>query len=263
MITAKGVTGNTPLTHKELLQKEYNKELKRIKQFIRRATKRGYIFEENAIPQKPQRITSSSVNKLKKITPTTLYEKAKFVDTKQGKTIKGTEARKQERRTSALKAAQTRAKQKLEKLEKVRNKFYTDKNKKGKIEKKDTSQKYATLEGVREQIRQWTPSSIWNNRLSDVKQRDKNTLENILNGAIAQQGEEAVGKRLEENSLEVNTLLQEILYGSGTTEGNFKNGRTQVNFDLARFSAIVMGRSLTVEESMDLTELAETLEVNN
>lgn len=255
MATAKGVTGNTPLTHKELLQKEYDKELKRIKQFIRRATKRGYIFEENAIPQKPQRITSSSVNKVKKITPTTLYEKAKFVDTKQGRTIKGTEARKQERRTSALKAAQTRAK-------KIRDKFYKDK---GYIKGTGSPPKqvYATLENVREQIRQWTPSTIWNSRLSDVKQRDKNTLENILNGAIAQQGEEAVSKRLEENSLEVNALLQEILYGSGSKEGNFKNGRTQVNFDLARFSAIVMGRSLTVEESMDLTELAETLEVNN
>ena len=63
--------------------------------------------------------------------------------------------------------------------------------------------------------------------------------------------------------MEANTLVQEILYGSGDREGNFKDGRTQVNFDLARFSAIIMGRPLTVDESKDLAEIAENLEVIN
>ena len=36
-------------------EKLYSKQLKRIKQFIRRAEKRGFIFEENIIPKKPKK----------------------------------------------------------------------------------------------------------------------------------------------------------------------------------------------------------------
>lgn len=248
------------INKKVLLEQEYNKQLKRIKQFIRRATKRGYIFEENIIPKKPKKITQASVNRLKNITPAKLYQKSKAFSPFENKVVKGTEVRKQERKASAKKAAQTR-------LNRIRNKFYNDYKesgyKKGKIEKKDTSQTFATLEGIREEIRKWTPSTIWTSGLTEAKQRDKNILENILNGAISQEGEETVGKRLEENSMEANTLVQEILYGSGDREGNFKDGRTQVNFDLARFSAIIMGRPLTVDESKDLAEIAENLEVIN
>lgn len=265
MAKAKGVKGIKPVTQQDLTKQAYNKELRRIKQFIRRVTKRGYIFEENIIPKKPKKITQSSVNRLKKITPSVLYEKSTAVDPLEGGIVKGTVARKQERKVSARKAVQTKSRKNLERVRReakqARDRYYRDRDDKG--TGTPPSQIYATLENVREQIRQWTPQTNWTTGLSEAKRRDVNILENILNGAIAQQGEEAVGKRLEENSLEINALLQEILYGSGSKEGNFKDGRTQVNFDLARFSAIVMGRPLTVEESIDLTDLAENLEVNN
>lgn len=119
------------------------------------------------------------------------------------------------------------------------------------------------LEGIREELRRWTPQPNWTTTLSEVKTKDKNKLERILDGAISSEGERAVAERLQNNADEVNALVQEILYASGDTEGNFKNGRTQVNFDLARFSAIIMGRPLTVDESIDLTELAETMELEN
>ena len=119
------------------------------------------------------------------------------------------------------------------------------------------------LEGIREELRRWTPQPNWTTTLSEVKAKDKNKLERILDGAIASEGERTVAERLQNNADEVNALVQEILYASGDTEGNFKNGRTQVNFDLARFSAIIMGRPLTVDESIDLTELAETMELEN
>lgn len=119
------------------------------------------------------------------------------------------------------------------------------------------------LANIRAEIERWTPVPNWTPSLAEAKTHDKNVLESALNGAIEQYGEQAVAQRLQENAEEINTLVQEILYGSGGKEGNFKNGRTQVNFDLARFSAIIMGRPLTVDESIDLTELAETMELEN
>lgn len=267
-------------TAKAEIEQAYRKERKRIQQFIRRAKKRGYVFEENVLPDKPKKITQASVNRLKKITPTVLYQKSTAV-APYGGIVKGTKARQQERFESARKGVQTRAHniyereqretqrflddlaREREKRERsrARERFYEDRENEGTGE--PPRQSYATIENVREEIRRWTPQPNWSKSLADLKERDKGILENLLNGAIASQGEEAVARRLEENSVEINALLQEILYGSGSKEGNFKNGRTQVNFDLARFSAIIMGRSLTVEESMDLTDLAENLEVNN
>lgn len=119
------------------------------------------------------------------------------------------------------------------------------------------------LANIRAEIERWTPMPNWTPSLAEAKRHDKNVLENTLNGAIAQDSERAVAQRLQENASEVNTLVQEILYASGSKEGNFSNGRTQVNFDLARFSAIIMGRPLTVDESIDLTELSETMELEN
>lgn len=267
------------------IEQAYRKERKRIQQFIRRAKKRGYVFEENVLPDKPKKVTQASVNRLKKLTPQVLYSKSRAIGATSLKIVKGLEARKEERILSARKAALTRilkprkTKPKLyeqipdedytyrdedyddQYSTKARDRFYRNRDDVG--TGSPPKQIYATLENVREEIRRWTPQPNWTKSLADLKERDKSILENLLNGAIASQGEEAVARRLEENSVEINALLQEILYGSGSKEGNFKDGRTQVNFDLARFSAIIMGRSLTVEESMDLTDLAENLEVNN
>lgn len=249
---------------------EYAKQLRRLKRFIISASERGFIFSPDVIPNKPKRITKASINKLKKITPEELYKKAKYIIPETGETVSGTEGRRYERSKASKKGAETKKRKKMiaeakakakKERKRIRDKFYKDREDKGVDD--IPSQTFATLENVREQISQWIPQSHWSPSLSYAKERDKNILENILIGAIAQQGEETVGQRLEENSIEINALLQEILYGSGSKEGNFKDGRTQVNFDLARFSAIVMGRPLTVDESIELTDVSENFEINN
>lgn len=89
--------------------KEYNKELRRIKQFIRRAEKRGYQFKDNVIPERPNRITKASVRKLKKITPETLYKKSVYGgEATFGEVVKGTEGRKAERKLARQRASETR-----------------------------------------------------------------------------------------------------------------------------------------------------------
>lgn len=64
---------------KTAVEQEYNKQLKRVKSFVRRAEKKGFIFSENVIPSKPKRITQASVRKLEKLTPTKLFQKAEYV----------------------------------------------------------------------------------------------------------------------------------------------------------------------------------------
>lgn len=94
----------------QLNNREYNKQLRRIKQFIRRAEQRGYQFAPNTIPQKPKNVTKASVRKLARLTPERLYQKAVYGgEATYGEIVSGTEGIKAERSARARKAAQTRA----------------------------------------------------------------------------------------------------------------------------------------------------------
>lgn len=79
-------------------RKEYNRQRKRIQNFISRNKKRGFLFDENILPKIPKRVTQASVNRLKKITPEKLYSKAKHLDTETGEITKGLQASKELRR---------------------------------------------------------------------------------------------------------------------------------------------------------------------
>lgn len=88
----------------------YLKEEKRIKAWKSRAEKRGYTVPESVIPTRPKRYTKQSVQRLKELTPPKLYGMSTYtVQTPHSKiTLKGTKARKNERRIAAQKAQQTR-----------------------------------------------------------------------------------------------------------------------------------------------------------
>lgn len=90
-------------------ERDYYKQVKRIKQFIRRAEKRGYQFNEYVIPQRPKRITQASVRKLAKLTPAKLYQKAEYGGSASyGEVVTGVKGARLERYLRAKKAAETR-----------------------------------------------------------------------------------------------------------------------------------------------------------
>ena len=90
-------------------ERAYSKQVRRIKQFIRRAEKRGYQFNENALPQRPKRVTQASVRKLVKLTPEKLYQKAVYGGSAtMGEIVPAIEGLKLERSLRAKKASQTR-----------------------------------------------------------------------------------------------------------------------------------------------------------
>ncbi len=105
------------------LQLDYKKQVKRLKQAVRRAEKRGYIVPENVIPKQPKRITKKSVERLKKITTKEIYSKSEKLEFETGELIPGEVARKQERSESAKKAAKTK-KEKRYNAEKGESEYY-------------------------------------------------------------------------------------------------------------------------------------------
>ena len=120
-----------------------------------------------------------------------------------------------------------------------------------------------TLAGIESQIDNWQPLANGTPSLETAKRHDRSVLMAELAGAIMSEGRDVVAQRLKEKAEEINGLVSEILYASGSKEGNFKDGRTQVNEDLARFSAIIKGRALNLEESRRLTEISEKAELEN
>ena len=86
----------------------FKKQVTRIKNFIRRATKRGYEFSDNVIPTMPKRVTNKSIEKIKNIKPKDLYSKASYLDKSTGEMVSGSIGRKIERNLSTQKAKETR-----------------------------------------------------------------------------------------------------------------------------------------------------------
>ena len=217
-------------------QQEWEKELKRLNRFIKRAEKRGYIFDENIIPETPQRITKKKLSEIKQINADVLYDTAKYFDKETGQTLSGLEGRRIERRKSAQKAAQTK-------------KFKSQNTAPEKPALPKESD--IVLRNIEEMIANWQPSWHWSNYFIEVKKRDKTTLENLLQQTISEIGREEVAKRLQNAATNVIDTAERILYSSD---------EEQVNLDLVDIATIIKGRSLTPEESIDLTESSEYFE---
>lgn len=204
-------------------QQAWKKELKRLQQFIRRAKKRGYIFPDDVIPETPKRITKKQLLKIKGINPQTLYSQAEFYNPTTGETISGVEGRKFERKRSARKAQAT--------------KIFLPR------------QRDLVLQNIIDLINQFTPSSLWSDYWTQKKETDKNKLQSLLDNAIAQEGADVAAERLQNYAGDIERIINSILYGSD---------EEQLQFDMVEFATIIKGRSLTQQESSELTDLMES-----
>lgn len=207
------------------LEAQVKKELRRIKRFVREAEKRGYVFSENAIPTLPKSgITAGTLRKLQKKTSAALYKKASYT-TPQGKRIRGTTRKAQERSEAAKKGHVTR-------------------------------RAYQVLKTIRQMLADWTPSPLWDARLTELKEEDKNLLERVLDGAISELGEKQVAYNLEKQAKRAIELVEEIIYGASGKQ-YAQGGREHAQALTVEFTAIVYDRPLTVKESKEYTEYGE------
>ena len=96
------------------LKRKYQKEYKRVKNLVRSFEKRGYVVPESVKSIKPMsetKVTTRSLNRLKNITPESLYRKSRYI-TPEGKKTSGVRGRDLEREAAGRKAAETRKKSK-------------------------------------------------------------------------------------------------------------------------------------------------------
>ena len=166
----------------------FKKQLTRIKNFIRRATKRGYEFSDDIIPTMPKRVTKKSIEKIKNIKPKDLYSKASYLDKSTGEIVSGSTGRKIERNLSSQKAKETRKNN--------NNKRHSNNNK-----------NYITYETV-----------IMRNFYEYIKSFTSNKIRDSLYGMIKslehEQGRTEVAKALQNMPLQFHEILARCGYDS-------------------------------------------------
>ena len=166
----------------------FKKQVTRIKNFIRRATKRGYEFSDNVIPTMPKRVTNKSIEKIKNIKPKDLYSKASYLDKSTGEMVSGSTGRKIERNLSTQKAKETRKNN--------NNKRHSNNNK-----------NYITYETV-----------IMKNFYEYIKSFTSNKIRDSLFGMIKtlehEQGRTEVAKALQNMPLQFHEILARCGYDS-------------------------------------------------
>lgn len=198
-------------------QREFQNEVRKVKRRIRDLRSEG-IFVEYEIPT-PSRVTSKQLTKIKSIT------KRKLRDIYKKQQIEALNIKQEKEKIVPKKVHRA-----IRKPKSAKKLYYPEVN-------------LLILNNVREMIENFTPMTNWSEYFTQVKIADRNISLNILNGAISEYGEAAVAKRLNAHARDINELVLGILYDSG---------RDEVQSDLQRFSAIVTGRALTVQESKDL-----------
>lgn len=93
-------------------QKAFKKQRKRLSQAVRRAEKQGYIFQDNVVPQMPQRVTKKQLNKITNLKPKDLYKNAEWVDRETGEIFSATERKEQVKRAGIEKTKETKKRKK-------------------------------------------------------------------------------------------------------------------------------------------------------
>lgn len=195
-------------------EKLYSKQLKRIKQFIRRAEKRGFIFEENIIPQRPKKVTKASVRKLERLTPEKLYKKSLYLEESTGEIEEGQKRRKEERKQSARKAAKTRKERKKQR----RNWTFDDAEKN--LDKLPSEGKEVFKNIIDEFVSRLQIDTSWVGRKRrrpvalQESIRSQGFLISLINQQIALFGEEEIGNRLQAKSDKLGELLSIVLWDS-------------------------------------------------
>lgn len=227
-------------------QREYAKQVKRIKQFISRAEKRGYRFEADILPPTPKRVTKQAVQRLKQITPNVLYEKSTTIDYETGEIISGTLGRKLEKQESARKSAETRKRNK-----KKEQQYYPNG---GDIIAYNVVDDFiARLQEPDPTVFPYKKSLA--SKIEDLirsRREAKTTLLSLTNSVINEIGKQGLAWRLEKSVSDVNDALDAMLYRASSSD--------EVRSACMHLATVIKGSPLTFTEAMDIAEQDEYYE---
>lgn len=191
---------------------EYNRNVKRIKQFIRRAEKRGYVFPEIKLPKG---------KKIRELTPEKLYKKAVYGgEATFGEVVPAEEGLKAERSAISKKSAQTRA----EKKEAERRFFSGEQTGKSSPEYLPIKENITIsnfIDGLIEKLQEPSEEYYYfstrkgkqikhKDRIAVIRSDRKKYLLGLLYREINSIGKEGVANRLESKQDEISDLINVI-----------------------------------------------------
>lgn len=250
------------------VRSEYNKERRRIQNFLRRAEKRGYIDTEDILPPVPKTVTQASVRRLKKLTANELYKKMKFVDRETGAIYSGTRGREIEREQAGKKAARTRKENK-----EAERQFWDGVQPvaptpsgsdvyNGPLPPSGGEIIYDNI--VEEIIRRLTEPisaeavSFYYGRkfkrganIMEIVRKRAQELVDFIENLTKKDGKSAIGWRLQDHAMEIQQYIDMLLYASSSD---------QVELAFQAIMRIMKGSELTTSEKELVNAVAETYE---
>lgn len=193
----------------------YEKELRRIKRFMKSAEKRGFTFNWEA-PPTPQRVTKQAIERLQQTRPAQLYEKASYVNPMTGEVMTGTEGRRFERSEAAKKG------------------------------RRRSAPNFETLvQAFRQRMASYTPPITWRNQKREARKQVVDSLLERFDDYVLALGEDVIGRRLYEASDYINGLLDATLYDSN-------DDRATTNF--VGILTVLNGGALLADEAEEILD---------
>lgn len=180
-------------------QREYQKELKRIQRYIKRAEKQGYRFDKtNLIPKKSSdnATRKRDIEKLKKLTPAKLREHATAISEVTGKVISGVERFKEHLSETHKRKRKPKTSSKLDDL------FITQRRKKDE-EDVIRAKRISELTMIKDNL---------NDLLTKYPTKGAYYLRNLFEYEIKKYGEKAVLLSLKNMPIDSIQLAQDIVF---------------------------------------------------
>ena len=111
-------------TVQDIRAKEYKKQIRRIKNFIKTKEKQGFYFDNFEVPQLPDYIKPKDIEKIKNIKPKKLYEDAIKLDFETGEVVPAQEFIKERNKERGKRASLTRKRKKQAQQEPPSEPYY-------------------------------------------------------------------------------------------------------------------------------------------
>ncbi len=214
-----------------LLKQLYQKQRKRVLNYISRARKKGYTFDIE-IPPIPKNPTKKDVNFFTNITPEKLRENGYYVSEETGEVEQAQEAFKRKRKEAAQKAALTRKRVDADE-------FYEELNGSTFV----IQQLEYLMDSLNNPVMQRFYRRSQNARI--VSEQKAKIVLDVLNNTIEKDGINVVANRIATNFSEVEQSIDRMLYGYRAEE---------VNSGYTSLIRIIKGGAITSEEAKMIGE---------
>lgn len=212
------------------LRSEYNKQRNRIKQFVNRRSKQGFLFDESIIPPSVKQmgsIQSRDVNRLKKLTADKIYAQSEYLDRETGDVVIGTTGKVLARKRKYINGEMVETY--------VEPPFYT------------------SYEQIRDILISITHKNRNGEPIPSTKYEDlSNALVSILDNELNEYGQE-YDEFLHLNSSKIRSLVDIVEYAS--TQEQLQQGFTQLS------KALTMEGHLTEEMAYQVSEMTQYYDI--